>query len=463
MKTFSIRVGRLAEVPYIDKQFDDEIYNLLSVTNPEWIENHKMDRWQGNTPKQLKFFETFKEDPTRLFVPRGTVEEIASLMDSRGIKFEIINETDTIQPMPFRFQATLKPFQAPAVQEMLQHNIGTLCAPTGSGKTVMGLYIIKERLTPALIIVHTKELLYQWADRIEEFLGIPKRRIGIIGDGKSMVGEKITVALIQTLRKFRRDDIERMGIGQMIVDECHRTPSSTFSETIKRFPCHYILGLSATPYRRDGLTKLIFWYAGPKRYEIKPQHLIQDGDLAGIDVKVRRTLFIPSMTDPSSQYTTMLSEMSVNEERNMMIIDDVMEAYKTGETCLVLSDRKKHCEILKLMLYSQASFDGRAEVLTSDTEGRDKIVEDINNGKINVVIATSQLIGEGFDCKKLSALFLTMPIRAKARVTQYIGRVLRPDEKKEKAKIYDYFDEGVRCLYGAFKTRRSVYKQLQGG
>lgn len=326
-----------------------------------------------------------------------------------------------------------------------------------SGKTVIGIYIIAKRRQPTLIIVHTKELLDQWTDRIKTFLDIPGKSIGHIGNGSLDEDRPITIALIQTLSKY--PEIVN-DYGFLIIDECHRTPSRTFTAAVKKFEGRYILGLSATPYRRDGLSKIIEWYSGPIRYKIEPRDLINTGHITSVKAIIRKTNFIASMEDPSAEYSTLLQEISQNEERNQMIINDVLTAVAMGETCLVLTDRKAHCQELKDMIQAKSRI--KTEVLTGDvpTEPRKRIVENVNAGKIKILICTGQLIGEGFDCEKLSALFLTMPIRFSGRVIQYMGRVLRPAKNKDQALVYDYFDQNVRVLYAGMKTRKKEYEKL---
>jgi len=226
-----------------------------------------------------------------------------------------------------------------------------------------------------------------------------------------------------------------------------------------------MLGLSATPYRRDGLSACIEWFMGPILHKIKPEELIKSGHITSIEVVVRRTNFNASMDDPSAEYSLLMKEISINEERNQMIADDVIEEAKKGEICLILSDRKIHCSTLKYLIeLGLRNTNLKVELLTGDTlpGPRKKIVKEINNGKIQILVATGQLIGEGFDCKNLSGIFLTMPVRWKGRTIQYLGRVLRPRKGKDKAKVYDYFDESVRCLYSGFKARQTEYKKLGG-
>ena len=251
----------LAELP---ETLRDQIRRKLTLPNPRWLENERMGRWNWNTPKILKFYTQTRSG--NLIVPRGYCRQAISLCRQHGIAYTIVDRRRMLPPVDFSFQATLRPFQARAVEAMLAKEFGTLSAPTGSGKTVMALHIIAIRRQPTLIIVHTKELAFQWIDRIETFLGIPAAEVGLIGGGKLVVGSKVTVALVQSLFKCTATVSPR--IGHVVVDECHRTPSRTVTEAVVEFDARYMLGLSATPWRRDKLSKLIFWHLGDVHWEI---------------------------------------------------------------------------------------------------------------------------------------------------------------------------------------------------
>lgn len=446
-----IIIGPQVEVPYVNEILDEFIYSELTLENPVYRENAKMNRWNGNTPKHLYYYEV-KDD--RLFVPRGFSSYIINFCQLRNIPISLEYQTESHPQTNWVFAGELREFQRLAIADLLPKRDGTLCSPTGSGKTIMGLYLIAARKQPAIILVHTKELLFQWIDRIETFLEIPKSDVGIIGDGQFKPKE-ITVALVQTLKKHV-DVLSRFGY--MIADECHRVPSKTFHDIIAQFPGPYITGLSATPYRNDGLGKLIEWYAGPIRHSIFPRNLINTGHIVGIEPIIRNTNFRSLLPSPKDEYAKLLSEIVKDDQRNNMIVEDIVREVDEGETCLILTDRKKHCQILYDMIPSWYT----KSILTGNVSPsrRKEIVQKVNSNKIQILIATGQLIGEGFDCSNLSVLFLTVPIKYAGRVIQYLGRVLRPKPGKNKARIYDYFDQNIVCLYGSHKSRIKVYKTL---
>jgi superfamily II DNA or RNA helicase len=446
-----IIVKNLGDVPYINDEMDTFIFDELTIQNPVWIENHRTKRWNGDTPKELFFY---KKENDQLLIPRGFIPALLAYCKEKNIQTEVDRQTNHFEKTGFVFHGKLKDFQIDATEDMLPKYEGTLCSPTGSGKTVMGLYLIAKRQQPTLIIVHTKELLYQWVERIKTFLHIPENKIGIVGDGK-LYFKNITIALVQTLKKHLN---VLDSFGYLVVDECHKVPSTTFTDIITAYSGDYINGLSATPYRNDGLGNLIKWYVGGILHKIKPKTLIASGDIVKVKPIIRQTFFKSQLNDPKEEYSKLLTEISEDEERNRMIVSDVISEAKNGAVCLVLSDRKNHCETLKQLIPSRY----KPVILTGDVDSdtRKEIVKKVNNNEIKVLIVTGQLIGEGFDCKNLSTLFLTMPMSYAGRIFQYVGRVLRPKEGKGEALVYDYFDVSVKCLYGGFKSREKVYKEL---
>ena len=430
-----------------------KLMETLSFPNPKWLENERMGRWNRGTPKVLRFY-----DKTRgggLWIPRGYMRQLLLLCRRRGEKYEIDDRRQALPPVDSKFTGQLKPFQQEAVKTMISRDFGVLNAPTGSGKTVMALYIIARREQPAMIVVHTKDLAYQWIERVGEFLGIPADRVGFIGSGKKIIGKKITVALVQSLYKCAEEVSKNVGF--LLVDECHRCPSRTFTEAVTDFDSKYMLGLSATPWRRDNLSKLIFWHLGDVHHKIDQSLLVESGDVLAAEIIVRETDFKPYY-DPVNEYSKMISELTSDDKRNRLIASDVAREVKDNNgVCLVLSDRKKHCGILQALLRYRHKIS--SELLTGDLSGSERlgVLDRLNKGDVKVLLATGQLIGEGFDRKDLSPLFLTTPIKFSGRVLQYIGRVLRPAPGKKKARVYDYVDIKVDVLKAAAKARQKVY------
>ena len=443
---------RLENVPPNIKEI---LIEKLEFLNPKWLENERLRRWNRGTPKVLKFYD--KVEASGLWIPRGYMRQLIMLCRRHEISYRIDDQRRTLPGVEFSFSGQLKSFQQAAVDEMLGKDFGTLNSATGSGKTVMALYIIARRKQPALIVVHTKDLASQWIERIETFLGIATEEIGMIGGGKNIVGEKITVALVQSLYKCAEEVAPRIGF--LIVDECHRCPSRTFTEAVTSFDTKYMLGLSATPWRRDKLSKLIFWHLGDVHHEVDKNHLIETGAVLPAKVIFREATF-RTRHDPINEYSKMLSELTTDTERNILITSDVAQEVINGTgICLVLSDRKAHCENLQALLRYRNKID--SELLTGDLpiNQRQDVIEKLNKKQVKVLIATGQLIGEGFDCKELTTLFLATPISFSGRVLQYLGRVLRPAPGKELARVFDYVDVNVDVLIKAANSRQRAYQQ----
>ena len=325
-------------------------------------------------------------------------------------------------------------------------------AATGSGKTVMALALIAARRQPALVVVHTKELLYQWQDRAAEFLGCP---IGLLGDGHRAI-EPFTVAIVNSARKRIDELVPRFG--HLVIDECHRVPAALFTDVVSRFDSHYLLGLSATAFRSDdGFTRLIYYFMGDRLHKVDQGELQASGAVLRPRLNRRETSFDFHYR---GDYQALIRGLTAHEGRNLQIIDDICRTAREPDsgTSLVVSDRIGHCDIFAAELEKRGI---RVELLTGQIspERRNAVVAAVQNGEVQVLVSTLQLIGEGFDCPGLSSLFLTTPITFEGRLLQVIGRILRPAANKE-ARVFDYVDEAVPVLRRSASIRRRILSQL---
>ncbi|WP_035256098.1 DEAD/DEAH box helicase [Desulfatirhabdium butyrativorans] len=428
----------------------------LSFQNPQWIENDRRGFSNWQTPRWIEGFELVRGG---LVVPRGATGLAISICKQAGESWQVIDRRRHLPEVAFTFTGRLRGYQETAVAAILRRDFGTLQAPTGSGKTTMALAVVAARRQPALIVVHTRELMNQWRDRAVSFLGMEPGEVGQIGGGKFQLRPKLNIALVQSL--YGRAGEVAPHIGFVIVDECHHCPSRTFTEAISAFDCKYQLGLSATPFRRDKLTKLIGWHVGPVVHRIDQQELVDNGSLCKAVVIPLQTDF-ETQIDCSECYSTALSELVQDKARNRLIVDTIIgEAQQTAGIVLALTDRKLHCEEIRRLL----SFQGiEAEVLTGDMGNgkRAEVVGRMQAGEVKVVIGTGSLLGEGFDCPSIETLAIVTPIKFNGRLTQFVGRALRPSPGKMAARIIDFQDVRVPVLRAGALSRLKSYRGMAG-
>jgi superfamily II DNA or RNA helicase len=261
-----------------------QIKEHLTFINPAWIEHKKLGLSNWKTRRTLSFLRQYKD---KLIMPRGFLPHLVGILGRAALEYELDDQRRVLPEVNFQFMGNLKDFQEEAVGAMSAWDFGTLAAPAGSGKTVMALALLAQRKQPTLIIVHTRELMDQWVERIATFLAVPAKEIGRIGAGKHNLGDRVTVGMVQTLYKCAAKVAPH--IGHLVVDECHRVPSRTFTKAVTAFDTRYMLGLSATPWRRDGLSRSIFWHLGDKAHEVEEATLVEAGEILSADVFIRKT------------------------------------------------------------------------------------------------------------------------------------------------------------------------------
>lgn len=435
----------------IDLPLEQELKNRLTIDNPKYLAARKYGRWVGKRLKpKLKYYTSV---PGGLRFPRGYSNQAVRICRQlTGETPEILDERRVLPEIDFNFQGELRPYQQKAVELVSKRSFGVLEAGTGSGKTVMALAAIAGRRQPTLVIVHTKELLYQWRERAGEFLGC---EVGLVGDGHFAI-QPFTVAIVNTARKRVHDLVEHFG--HLVVDECHRVPATLFTDVVSHFDCHYLLGLSATAFRNDdGLTKLIYYFMGDRIHQVDQGELQATGAILKPRLIRNTTRFSYHYR---GDYQALIKALTRHEGRNMQIVADIMAVVSEPEagTVLVVSDRLSHCEIFVRLLAERGV---KVEMLTGriSAESRAEIVAAVQKGQLQVLIATLQLISEGFDCPGLSTLFLTTPITFEGRLLQVIGRIMRPAVNKQ-ARVYDYVDEAVSVLNRSANIRRKVLAGL---
>ena len=435
----------------ISFDFEKKIKSQLTIDNPQYKAAKKYGRWIGKKLKpQLKYYEPVVHG---LRFPRGFANQaVLMCREYCGKDPEIIDQRRTLPEVKLSFAGQLRAYQQLAVDDALRKSFGVIESGTGSGKTVMGLALIAARKQPTLVVVHTKELLHQWKERAEQFLGCD---VGLIGDGKFSI-EPLTVSIVNSARNRVDELVSRFG--HLVVDECHRVPAALFTDVVSKFDCHYMLGLSATAFRSDNeMTKLIYFFMGDRIHRVDSEELKATGAVLKPEIIRTSTSFTYRYR---GDYQSLMKALTVHEGRNVQILEDICRVASEEEsgTCLVVSDRVSHCRLFVEKLQHRGVV---AELLTGQIppEKRSAIVAAVQNGEIQVLVATLQLISEGFDCPGLSTLFITTPIVFEGRLLQVIGRIMRPAENK-RARVFDYVDENIPALLRSANTRGLILADI---
>ena len=433
---------------------------LASFTNPKFYELQKlrMPIFYKTTPRIISCFE---EDDRFLILPRGCLEKIKEICEKSNVKLIIKDKREKGIETEYNFIGKLNKKQENAMNELITHETGVLCATTGFGKTVIGANIISKLKTNTLVIVNRNNLLEQWKERLSYFLDTNKKEIGQCGASKEKLNGKLDVASFQAL--FKKDNIEEIvkNYGLVIVDECHHVAAFSFEKVLKAIRSKYVYGLTATPTRKDGWHKIIYMQCGDIRVRVSNKELKQNKEMEHtVIVKKTNYKYIPTEERDKIQISEILSDMCHNVFRNSLIIEDIGKCISEGRIPIVLTERVEHLNILR----EQLEYMNVPVVIYKGNMGKKKTkeIQDIlkeadENNKSRIILATSSSIGEGFDDSRLDTLFLTMPVSWKGRIIQYVGRLHREHEDKEKVIVYDYLDN-MKVLEKMYNRRIKGYK-----
>ena len=287
-------------------------------------------------------------------------------------------------------------------------------------------------------------------------LGLPSARIGQVGGGRNRQSGTVDLGMLQTLKRIPDLPAFFSDYGFIVIDECHHVPAATFEACLKQAPVRYVLGLTATPYRRDGLQALITMQCGPVR------HTMKDDDAGPPPILyIRNTEFaFPASEEAGIQ--DIFAALVRDGARNSLIERDIRNALSKGRQCLILSDRKDHCREVADRIADEGCtpfvLDG--SLGKKEREGILKGIREAPPGKGIAIIATGQYLGEGFDCPQVDAIFLAFPLSFRGKLVQYVGRVLRTSPGKPRPRIYDYSDGRVPMLKSMAAKRMKAYKAL---
>ncbi len=453
--------GVIAQRLFIEKKdlpspFLSRIKRLASFQNPLFYEKQNLRLSTARIPRVISCYE---EHPEHVAVPRGCIDTLRELFTEHGVKL-LLEDKRIAPPGPaYTFQGMLREAQHEAINAILNHEIGVLSAPPGFGKTVIGANLVAKRGCSTLVLVHRKELLDQWIARLSLFLGVDPREIGRIGAGKNKPNGLLDVAMTRSL--VRKDEINDIvaGYGQVIVDECHHLPAVSFERVLNEVNARYVVGLTATPYRRDGHQPIIHMQCGPLRYSVHPKSQEARAQFKH-QLICRTTNFV--MDKPESSIQEIFAALVVDEQRNALILADVRQAIQEGRSPVLLTERKEHLDILAEGLRGDVK---NLIVLSGRLSARERReamqrLEAIHDGEVRLIAATGRYLGEGFDDPRLDTLILAMPFSWKGTIVQYAGRLHREHPGKQEVRVYDYIDADVPKLLKMHKKRLRGFRDI---
>ncbi len=457
-----VRVVR-SNLIYVEKEglpsaMLNRLHRLAAFQNPEFYRAQAMRLSTFGKPRVIRCAEEF---PKYVALPRGCLGEITALLESHKIAVELDDQRFAGQPIDVTFHGQLRPDQQAAANAMLAHDDGILSATTAFGKTVVAAWLIAARKVNTLVLVHRRQLLDQWRERLATFLNLPIKEIGQIGGGRRRPTGIIDVAVIQSLNRKQVVDDVVANYGHVIVDECHHLSAVSFEQVLRQVKARYITGLTATPQRKDGHHPIIIMQCGPIRYwvDAKAQALARPFNHIVIP---RPTNFrLPPSTGKTEMHD-LYAALADNKSRNDLICVDLLRAIKAGRSPILLTERTSQVDefagklagLVKNIVVLKGGMGVKqrraiAEQLTSIPEGEER-----------VLLATGRYIGEGFDDAQLDTLFLAMPISWRGTLQQYVGRLHRLHDSKREVIVYDYVDGCVPVFSAMYSKRVRGYEAV---
>jgi superfamily II DNA or RNA helicase len=416
-----------------------------------------LDNPMVNELKKELFVQPYCENPVRfpifrisdkfLYVPKYYginkfgLPNLQNIKEQNGLSVDI------------NFTSKLRDYQIETCNKILLHlkknQSGLVSVYTGWGKTCAALWIASELKVKTLIIVHTENLLQQWKERINDFLGITNDEIGVIqGPKVDTHNKKICIGMIQSISMKDYPVCTFKEFGLTLLDEVHHTPGRIFSKIFYKIGTKYNLGLSATLTRSDGLTKVIKYFLGDTIVSLKlsilnPTIIVKFTNIDPLEEK--------RMVNGKANIPGMINDLCDSFARNLEIVNLIKDKYNEGRKILVLSDRRNHCNELKRLL--------EATIHNSENEiglyyGGMKNAALQESNKKRIIIATYQIASEGYDNKELDTLVFSTP---KSNIEQAIGRILRQENEHE-PEVIDFVD-AWSVFNNLYFSRSKFYKK----
>ena len=443
-----------------------------SFKNPDFYSRQAMRLPTYSIPRIISCAEISDE---YLGLPRGCEDAVVKLLEEKCVNYTIVDKTNAGASISVRFNGVLRDEQSKALDCLLRENTGVLSATTAFGKTVTASALIAARGVNTLILVHTKALLDQWKKSLEEFLDIDytpedtthKRGrkkafspIGCLCSSENSLHGIIDIAIMQSCVSDNEVKSFVLNYGMVIADECHHVSAFNFEKVLKYCNARYVYGLTATPIRKDGHQPIIFMQCGPIRYIVDAKEQMSKQSFERL--LVPRFTNFRLLTDDNTSFTQICQELSADNIRNQLLVNDVIKVLKEGRSPIVLTGLTSHVDKIASMLRPLCN--NVVTLIGSETAKEKRIkqsfIQSIPPTEPLVIVATGKYVGEGFDCPRLDTLFLALPISWKGIVAQYAGRLHREYAGKREVLIYDYVDVRVPMCDIMYRRRLKGYAAI---
>lgn len=426
----------------------------LEIDNPQYAQNERLGFPTYNIPRRLYWYEKHGND---YILPFGCFKDIYKLYP---IKEDYSLKCLNSNIIYYKSNIKLFDYQEKAKNEALKSKNGVIVMPAGSGKTQTALQLISELGLKTLWITHTYDLLNQSFDRAKS--NLESVGLGKIAAGKIDIGTHITFATVQTLVKLDLSQFKNEW-DCIVVDEGHRicgTPAQLgmFYKVINALSCRYKYALTATPFRNiKGTEKALFSLIGPIICEV-PKEVVSERTIKAEIQPIYTDFKIPrdaKKTDGTIDYSKLTTFLSEDEDRNEIILN-ILKECKNNYT-LVLGDRLTQLSYLQEKIGYGVKIDGTMTSKKKKAQ-REQYIQDMRDGKENLLFATYGLAKEGLDIPRLDRLILASPHRDKATIIQSVGRVERKFEGKKTPLVYDIVDD-TQFHNNMFKSRKTIYRK----
>ena len=443
----------------LDPKVVRDAQDVMTVPNKEKLAAKKQHLWGADRlDDNVHLYSLHGED---LILPRGFYLRLTSSLKKAGYELDVVNRMTSNRELEFDQEPnfTIRDYQREALRALEYYAQGIYQSPTGSGKTVTILAMIADLRQRTLVIVNKKELVQQWVDRSEQFLGYEP---GFIGDGR-WEEKEYTIAMEQTLWA-RRDELDDWWNkwGMVVLDECHTVQAETYNYVMQRFPAMYRIGVSATP-KKTGDFKVCEAVLGPIIHTTPKKPLREQGYLITPEVFTVPTDFYypfePTVLNEETgrvkkrnNFHDVVKALTTSAPRNSLIAKTALDL--EGRTILVLSKRLEHLELLRQQLA-----DKREVLLLTGAESLEERMNVYARASRGNCIILSTLADEGVDIPRIDTVFFIFPVKNTELVRQWIGRGERPHPEKKDFWIIDVVDFAIPPIKTQYRDRRNfVYR-----